>query len=141
MCFRHLISVVSFLMELRNIAINRRLLPQHLVMFMKRKPILLASRRTKKDSKKASTEFDEEDDWDLEYDLLKPDSIVIADETNAYQLFGDVVFAAPQDDLLEGWHTHYSQMNCKAYEYCRFLHGTWFATAEHASQREVQDQC
>ena len=89
-------------MELRNIAINRRLLPQHLVMFMKRKPILLASRRTKKDSKKGSTELDEEDDWDLEYDLLKPDSIVVADETNAYQLFGDVVFAAPQDDLLEG---------------------------------------
>ncbi|TCD69784.1 hypothetical protein EIP91_006320 [Steccherinum ochraceum] len=92
----------NFLIELRNIAVNRRLIPQPLFILMKRSPILLASRRMrKKDTKRSSTDMDEEDDWDFEYDLLKPDMIVIADDTNAYQQFGDSVFTAPQDDLLE----------------------------------------
>ena len=97
------LSTSSFLVELRNIAVNRRLVPQHLFALMKRNPILLASRRIKrKDAKRQQADPDEEEDWDLEYDLLRPDNIVIADDTNAYQLFGDAVFAAPQDDLLEG---------------------------------------
>ncbi|THH29159.1 hypothetical protein EUX98_g5023 [Antrodiella citrinella] len=97
----------NFLIELRNVAVNRRGLSQTLLTLMKRNPILLASRRTrknKKDTKRQSIDHDEEEDWDLEYDLLKPDAIVIADDTNAYQHFGDAIFAAPQDDLLEDFY-------------------------------------
>ncbi|KAH8102310.1 hypothetical protein BXZ70DRAFT_1017278, partial [Cristinia sonorae] len=95
----------NFLIELRNIAVNRRSLPQPLFTLMKRNPILLASRRIRrKDMKKSATDPDDEEDWDLEYDLLKPDAIVIADDTNGYQHFGDAVFAAPQDDLLEDFY-------------------------------------
>ena len=43
----------------------------------------------------------DEDDWDLQYDLRRADQIVIADDTNGYQLFGDQIFTAPQEDLLE----------------------------------------
>ena len=43
----------------------------------------------------------DEDDWDLQYDLRKADQIVVADDTNGYQLFGDQIFTAPQEDLLE----------------------------------------
>ena len=52
----------SFLIELRNIAVNRRLLPQHLYTLMKRSPILLASRRTRKrDHKRSTGDIDEEE--------------------------------------------------------------------------------
>ena len=70
---------------------------------MKRSAILLGSRRVRREKKeKTSIEFDDEDDWEYEYNLLTPDKVIIADETNAYQLFGDAVFSCPQEDLLEG---------------------------------------
>lgn len=70
---------------------------------LKSLPCLLAFQRqhTIKDSKGKTVDLDEED-WDLKYDLRKPTEIVIADDTNAYQLFGDAVFTAPQEDSLEG---------------------------------------
>jgi hypothetical protein len=43
----------------------------------------------------------DEDDWDLQDDLLPPNKVAIADDTNAYQLFGDRIFCAPQEDILE----------------------------------------
>lgn len=98
-------SVYSYLIELRNIAINRRLISSGTSTRLKRSPILLGSRRVKqvkKDSKSTSLDLDDEDNWDLEYDLLRPNQIVVADDTNAYQHFGDVIFAAPQEDILEG---------------------------------------
>lgn len=73
---------------------------------MKKSPILLASQRKRHlatDKGKAgpnATDLDE-DDWDLVYDLRRPDQIVIDDDTNGYQLFGDQIFTAPQEDLLE----------------------------------------
>lgn len=77
---------------------------------MKRSAVLLGSRRVRKNrpatsSKKLVDDLSgdlEEEDWEYQYDLLTPDKVVIADDTNAYQLFGDVVFTAPQEDLLEG---------------------------------------
>lgn len=36
------------------------------------------------------------------HELQSPKEIVIADDINAYQLFRDVVFIAPQEELLEG---------------------------------------
>ena len=54
-----------------------------------------------KDSK-GSADFEDEDDWEYQYDLLTPDKVVVADDTNAEHLFGDAVFVCPQEDLLEG---------------------------------------
>lgn len=78
---------------------------------MKRAAILLGSKRVKKTKEanatasqtpnSAGAELDEEE-WDLQYDLLRGDQVVIADDTNAYQFFGDAVFSAPQEDMLEG---------------------------------------
>lgn len=99
----------SYLIELRNIAVNRRLLSSGIFARMKRAPILLGSRRVKKSKesgdKKPSGNITldlDEDEWDAQYDLLRPDGVVIADDTNAYQFFGDAVFSAPQEDILEG---------------------------------------
>ena len=76
---------------------------------MKRSPVLLGSRRLKRNKpatvKKQPEDLGgdlEEEDWDYQYDLLTPDKVVVADDTHAYQLFGDVIFSAPQEDLLEG---------------------------------------
>lgn len=105
----HPTSPLSYLTELKNIAINKRLLSSGTIMRMKRSPFLLGSRRTKKSNEKsekpdvagALADLDEEE-WELQYDLMKAEQVVIADDTNAYQYFGDSVFCAPQEDLLEG---------------------------------------
>ena len=80
---------------------NKRLLTKGTIIRMKRSNVLLGSRRVKKDGGKASNEGDE-DDWDLKDDLLQPNKVAVADDTNAYQLFGDRIFCAPQEDILEG---------------------------------------
>jgi hypothetical protein len=74
-------------------------------MRLKRTNVLLGSRRVKKDGGKTSSEGDE-DDWDLQDDLLQPGKVAIADDTNAYQLFGDHIFCAPQVDAIEGTHSN-----------------------------------
>ncbi|KII91548.1 hypothetical protein PLICRDRAFT_512049 [Plicaturopsis crispa FD-325 SS-3] len=96
-----------FLIELRNLAVNRRLISSTTLARMKRSPVLLASqRKLKKATTKGRKSDDdlEEEDWELQYDLRKPDEIVIADDSNAYQFFGDSIFTAPQEDLLEGFY-------------------------------------
>jgi len=55
----------------------------------------------KKAGDKASSEGDE-DDWDLQDELLQAKEVVIVDDTSAYQLFGDRIFCAPQENMLEG---------------------------------------
>ncbi|EGO00977.1 hypothetical protein SERLA73DRAFT_87350 [Serpula lacrymans var. lacrymans S7.3] len=95
----------NYLVELRNLAVNRRLISQLTYNRMRSSPILLGMKRTRrKNSEKEKgvgvAEWDE-DDWELLYDLRKPGEIIIADDTNAYQLFGDSIFTAPQEDLLE----------------------------------------
>lgn len=92
-------------MELRNIAVNRRLISSGAVARMKRSPILLGMRRARKEKSSPKRNLDEtldEEEWDFQYDLLRPDQIMVADDTNAYQSFGDSVFSAPQEDILEG---------------------------------------
>lgn len=68
---------------------------------MKKAPILLGVRRRVKEANEKHQDLDEET-WDFQYDLLVPSSIVIVDDSNNYQLFGDAVFTAPQEDILEG---------------------------------------
>lgn len=70
---------------------------------MKKAAILLGSRRKpRKTVEKQETDDYDEEDWDLQYDLLKPEQIIIADDTHAHQAFGDSFFTAPQEDILEG---------------------------------------
>lgn len=94
----------SFLIELRNIAINFRHISPSTLDRMKKAPMLLASQRKRRqvtEKGHAQPADLDEDDWDLQYDLRRADQIVIADDTNGYQLFGDQIFTAPQEDLLE----------------------------------------
>ncbi|KAI0747853.1 hypothetical protein C8Q80DRAFT_1168786 [Daedaleopsis nitida] len=107
----------NYLTELRNIAVNRRLLSSGTMTRMKRTAVLLGSRRMRKSRPAAIKKHPddhpgdlEEEDWEYQWDLLTPDKIVIADETNAYQLFGDVIFSAPQEDLLEEF---YLELGCR----------------------------
>jgi hypothetical protein len=63
---------------------------------MTRSNMFLGSRRVKKDGSKASSEGDEEE-------LLQPKEVVIVDDIESYQIFGDRIFCAPQRDILEGY--------------------------------------
>lgn len=96
---------ISYLMELRNIAVNRRLLSSGTTSRMKRSAILLGIKRVRKEKpdpkKEAIDDALDEEEWDSQYDLLRPDQVVVADDTNAFQIFGDSVFSAPQEDILE----------------------------------------
>ena len=96
--------VPSFLAELRNLAVNSHAITNGTMSKMKISPILLGIRRQKASKtfldKTSQVEWDEEG-WEDLHDLREPSEIVIADDTNAYQLFGDSIFAAPQEDLLE----------------------------------------
>lgn len=96
----------NFLTELRNIAINRRLLSGTTVARLKRSSAFLGVRRVRR-AKKLSEDVDEEEDWSYEYDLLPAEKIVIADDTNGYQLFGDATFSCPQEDLLEDFYQEF----------------------------------
>jgi hypothetical protein len=68
---------------------------------MKRANIVLGSRRVKKSGGMVSSEGDE-DDWDLQDELLQAKQVAIVDDTSAFQLFGDRIFCAPQENMLEG---------------------------------------
>ncbi|KAH9934863.1 uncharacterized protein B0H18DRAFT_1114703 [Fomitopsis serialis] len=100
----------NYLNELRNIAVNHRLFSGATMTRLKRSSVLLGSRRVKKPkpAEKLKTPDDladlEEDDWEHEYDLLPASQIVVADDPNSYQLFGNSVFTAPQEDLLEAFY-------------------------------------
>lgn len=88
--------------ELKQVALNRRQLSKATATRLSRSAVLLASRRIRNGEKAKRAGDADDEDWDLQYDLLRPSEIVIADDPNAYQLFGDTVYSAPQDDLLEG---------------------------------------
>ncbi|KIK67000.1 hypothetical protein GYMLUDRAFT_843929 [Collybiopsis luxurians FD-317 M1] len=91
----------SFLGELRNIAVNSHLLSNGTTARFKKSQVLLAIHRRIDKSKK---DVDGDDDWEVQYDLKRPDEIVIADDSNALQLFGEQLFVAPQEDILEAFY-------------------------------------
>ncbi|KAG5646295.1 hypothetical protein DXG03_003892 [Asterophora parasitica] len=93
----------EFLAELRNIAINQKLIKSGTIARMKKAAILLGTKRKpRKVNEKVDHDDFDEDDWEIEYDLRKAEEIIIADDTHAHQSFGDSFFTAPQEDLLEG---------------------------------------
>ncbi|TFK45667.1 hypothetical protein OE88DRAFT_1668942 [Heliocybe sulcata] len=97
---------LNFLMELRNLAANRRAIAPATFTRMKRAQILLGSRRVKTGASKvrdaaAPNQDVDEEDWQYEYDLRRAEEVIVADEINSYRLFGESIFTAPQEDLLE----------------------------------------
>jgi len=75
---------------------------------MKQSPVLLGTQRKPRESN-AKIDLDDFDDEDVElrYDLREAKEIVIADETHAHKAFGDSIFTAPQEDILEGLYITY----------------------------------
>ncbi|KAG6335719.1 hypothetical protein ID866_3377 [Astraeus odoratus] len=100
----------NFLTELRNLAINCRLLSNATVNKMKNSPVLLGVCRQKPKEVAENKQELGEDGWEFQHSLRRARDIVIADDTNAYQLFGDSIFTAPQEDLLEDF---YIWLGCK----------------------------
>jgi hypothetical protein len=94
-------SFVSYLYELRNLAVNRQRLGPRITSRMKGSNVLLGSRRVKKDGGNALGEGNQED-LDSQDDLPQPNEVAIVDDTDAYRLFGHRIFCAPREDILEG---------------------------------------
>lgn len=141
-------------MELRNIAINFRSLSYVTSTRLKKAAFLIASRRVRRQKpEKAADFFDgDEEDWDLEYDLLAPNQVAIADDTIALQQFGEVIFCAPQEDILEGeysrtspWHStsavettgFYRSLGCKRLS--ELVREEYRTTQEIYGHRTAQD--
>ena len=57
--------------------------------------MLLGTRRVKEGGGKASCNGSQDD-------FLQANKVAIVDDINAYRLFGDRIFCAPQEDILEG---------------------------------------
>ena len=77
-----------------------RYLTEETIKLMSQSIMFLGFRRVKRGAGNASIGGDK-DDWYLQDDLLQPSELVIVDDINAYQLFGDRIFCAPQDDIIE----------------------------------------
>ena len=132
----------SYLSELRNIAVNHRLLASGTTTRMKRASILLGSRRVKKahvDPKKPIDDALDEEEWDTEHDLLRPDQVVIADDTSMFQVFGDLVFCSPQEDLLEGMFTAWASREATLISSDRVLRFTRVSATDFPRQGRVQN--
>ncbi|EDR11411.1 uncharacterized protein LACBIDRAFT_313549 [Laccaria bicolor S238N-H82] len=94
-----------YLAELRNIAINSRMISAGTIAKMTHSSVLLGSqRKAKKIPRENDVDDLDEDEWNVVYDLKKPDQIIISDDTHAYQVFGDSLFIAPQEDILEDFY-------------------------------------
>jgi hypothetical protein len=81
---------------------------------MKRSKILLGSRRVKRGGGNALIGGDKVDRY-LQDELLQASEVVIVDDTNAYQLFGDHIFCAPQVDTIEGTQSNVFGLPCITY--------------------------
>ncbi|CAA7259259.1 unnamed protein product [Cyclocybe aegerita] len=94
----------NFLAEIRNVAVNAKNISPSTIQRMKRSPVLLGLQRKPRDKKGDSDQWDD-DEWDLVYDLKRPNEIVIADDTQAFQTFSDsAIFTSPQEDIIEDFY-------------------------------------
>jgi hypothetical protein len=95
-----------------------RHLTEETINLMTRSKMFLGSRRVKRlgGGGNASIEGDK-DDWYLQNKLLQPSEVVIVDDTNAYQLFGDRIFCAPQDDIIKSTQLSVSGLPCNTHCY------------------------
>ena len=94
-----------YLAELCKIAVNTRSLSGVTWTNLKGAPILVGSRRIRRQEPDKATDLMDEEAWDLEYNLLPPDQVVVADNMIIFQQFGEELFCAPQEDVIEGKHS------------------------------------
>lgn len=113
--------------ELRDLASRSRRIPNITLSKMMSKPILLGICR-KKPSNGGN--------WEYEHALRAPAEIVIADDMNSYQLFGDAIFVAPQE--LEGARRFCISSRVCLKSHHRLLRALGVSSTEHRSPREVQ---
>lgn len=78
--------------------------------------MFLGSRRVKGGGGNSSIERDK-DDWYLQDELLQPSKVVIVDDADAYQLFGDRIFCAPQDDTIESTQSSVFRLPCNTHRF------------------------
>lgn len=83
---------------------------------MTRSNMFLGSRRVKGGGGNSSIERDK-DDWYLQDELLQPSKVVIVDDADAYQLFGDRIFCAPQDDTIESTQSSFFRLPCNFHRF------------------------
>jgi hypothetical protein len=71
---------------------------------MRRSSCLLGAQRKLRKRKQTGADVDnfEDEDWEVMYLFRRPNEIVIADDTHSLRVFGDSLFTAPQEDILEG---------------------------------------
>ena len=91
-------------MELRNIAIKYQSLGPITSAKLKEAGVLIASRRIQRPKHNEAMDHvgDGEGDQKMEYALLTPNQVAIADDMIIYQQFGGDIFCAPQEPILEG---------------------------------------
>ena len=95
-------SFGSYLVELRNVAVNVGSLNPDTLDRLKNAGILVGTRRIRKQRSEAAADIiDDQEEWDLVYRLLTPNEVAIADDMITLQQFGEAVFCAPQEDILE----------------------------------------
>jgi len=78
-------------------------------------------------------------DWDLQDDLLQPSEVVIVDDTNAYQLFGDRIFCAPQDDIIESTQSSVFGLLCVTHCFIRTVSPPGLSKLEFSCQGRLHD--
>ena len=118
-------------MELRNLATKFQSLSSATSAGLKEAAVLVGSRRVPREKSDKATNLGDgdEEDWDLEHDLLAPNQVAIADDTIALQQFGEVIFCAPQEDILEGEYDAQVPGIYVSCGNCRFLPIPWLQTA------------
>ena len=97
-------AVHRYLAELRKIAINSQSLSHTTLARLKKARILVGSRYLQRQEFDEAMDYvgSDEDDPNLEYGLLAPSQVAIADDVIAYRQFCKTIFCAPQDTILEG---------------------------------------
>jgi hypothetical protein len=105
-------TFVSYILQLRELAKEKDKLEKETVIRMTQSKILLGSRRMKRGGGNAS--IGDKPDW-YEDELLQPSEVIIVDDNNAYQLFGDRIFCAPQEDIIESTQSNVFGFPCITY--------------------------
>ncbi|KIJ08708.1 hypothetical protein PAXINDRAFT_182233 [Paxillus involutus ATCC 200175] len=107
----------GFLVELRKFAYQSQDISNDTLHKMSHKPTLLGMRRKK-------IEIEGQAEWDYEHHFLTYQGVTIVDDISNYQLFGDCLFIAPQEEAIERFYALLgcSYLSAVVKERCNDLH-------------------
>ncbi|KIY74271.1 hypothetical protein CYLTODRAFT_416120 [Cylindrobasidium torrendii FP15055 ss-10] len=128
---------VGYVAELQRIALGYQQVSMGTKQRMQRARFLLAYRRKPKVrtvGEKEKLEVVDDEEMDMEYALKMAHEIVIADDLNALQIFGDKIFSAPQEDILEAFY-----MNLGSRKLSTHVEETCTSSAEMLGNRKTAD--